>query len=73
MSLYSTEKGDHLGIIIFSSILLILLNSLISLWELYKTLNVPRYATVPLCQRGTLRLEKPLMQTKIIKFNNTLD
>ena len=37
MSLYSTEMGDHLGIIIFSSILLILLNSLISLSELHKT------------------------------------
>ena len=37
MSLYSTEMGDHLAII-SSSILLILLNSLISLRELYKTL-----------------------------------
>ena len=38
MSLYSAEMGDHLGIIIFSSILLILLNSLkFSLRELYKT------------------------------------
>ena len=36
MSLYSTEMGDHLKII-FSSMLLILLNSLISLRELYKT------------------------------------
>ena len=32
--------GDHLGIIIFSSILLILLNSLISLSELHKTPNI---------------------------------
>ena len=37
MSLYSTEMGDHLEIIIFSSTLLILLNSLISLTELHKT------------------------------------
>ena len=37
MSLCSTEMGDHLEIIIFSSILLILLNSLISLRELHKT------------------------------------
>ena len=36
MGLYSTEMGDHLGIIYFS-ILLILLNSLISLSELHKT------------------------------------
>ena len=32
--------GDHLGIIILSSVLLILLNSLISLRELHKTPNV---------------------------------
>ena len=37
MSLYSTEMGDHLGIIIFSLVLLLLLNSVISLRELYKT------------------------------------
>ena len=37
MSLHSTEMGDHLEIIIFSSILMILLNSLISLTELFKT------------------------------------
>ena len=37
MSLYGTEMGDHLEIIIFSSILLILLNNLISLTESYKT------------------------------------
>ena len=34
MSLHSTEMGHHLEIIIFSSILLILLNSLINLREL---------------------------------------
>ena len=43
MSLYSTEMGDHLEIIIFSSILLILLNSLISLTELHKTPSVTVY------------------------------
>ena len=36
----NTEMGDHLEIIFFSSVLLILLNSLISLRELYKTPNV---------------------------------
>ena len=40
MSLHSTEMGDHLEIISFSSILLILLNSLISLTELHKTPNI---------------------------------
>ena len=40
MSLYSTEMGDHFGIIIFSSILLILRNSLISLTELHKSPNI---------------------------------
>ena len=34
MSFYSTEMGDHLEIIIFSSILLILLNSRINLRDL---------------------------------------
>ena len=38
MSLYSTEMGDHLEIIIFSQYLF-LLNSLISLTELHKTPN----------------------------------
>ena len=49
MSLYSNEMGNHLGIIIFSSILLILLsslNSVISLTELHKTPIVVKYLTV---------------------------
>ena len=40
MSLYSTEMGDHLEIIIFSLILLILINSPISLRKLHKTPSV---------------------------------
>ena len=36
MNLDNTEMGDHLGIIIFSSVLLILLNSIINLRQLYK-------------------------------------